>query len=98
MDCSGLVVRLYQDIYGTRLPHKTRDLYVRSSPVPPRVAEVGDLVFFRIGTGAQPAHVGVYMGRGEFIHASSSRGVILSRLDETYYRQRFMCFRRIGPG
>src|SRR5690606_41020387 len=52
----------------------------------------GDLVFFR---RRSTRHVGVYLGDGEFIHASSSNGVIVSRLDETYYERHYWTARRV---
>ncbi|MNL77694.1 Peptidoglycan endopeptidase LytF precursor [compost metagenome] len=44
----------------------------------------GDLVFFSIHT-KRISHVGVYLGNGMFVHASSSRGVMISDLDQAYW-------------
>ena len=44
-----------------------------------------------------PRHVGVYVGNGEFVHASSSKGVMLSRLDSKYWRKAYWTSRRILP-
>jgi cell wall-associated NlpC family hydrolase len=53
----------------------------------------GDLVFFirnnKIG------HVGIYVGNNQFIHSSTSRGVILQNLDDEYYRTTFVGFKKI---
>ncbi len=95
MDCSGLVVRIYQDIYGLNLPHSTEALNKRGTTVFLRSAEIGDLVFFRENRRSPPSHVGIYMGQDTFIHVSSSQGVILSSLENDYYRIRFYEIRRI---
>ena len=95
MDCSGLTLRLYRDIYNIRLPHKTSDLFRIGSEIPSRSLDVGDLVFFRINQERIPSHVGIYLGNGRFIHASSSRGVVISRMSEAYYKNRFVSARRI---
>ena len=56
--------------------------------------QVGDLVFF--GYGSYANHVGMYIGGGNFVHASTpSTGVRVNSLDESYYKTRFLCGRRI---
>ena len=95
MDCSGLVVRLYRDVCNLHLPHRTIALFRMGTAVSFRSLEPGDLIFFREAPGLEPSHVGVYTGNGRFIHASGSRGVISSRLSESYYRRRYAGARRI---
>ncbi len=95
MDCSGFVIRIFLDVYGMRLPHKTSALYRKGVRVTVRSLRTGDLVFFQDPGKAEPSHVGVYLGDGRFIHASSSSGVIISGLTEKYYRTRFVGARRI---
>ena len=53
----------------------------------------GDLVFFKISSRLN--HVGIYVGNGEFIHASTRAGVTRSRLDNQYWRNKFWQARRI---
>lgn len=56
-----------------------------------RKLQEGDLVFFHDGRRKKTAnHVGIYLKDGKFIHASSSAGVIVSRLEEPYYRKCWM--------
>lgn len=93
-DCSGFVSGMFKYYLGVTLPRDTRGLYVVSKSVNPRDTRPGDLVFFRIGT-AKPSHVGIYLGRNRFIHASTSLGVIVSGLYEDYYRKHFLGYRRI---
>jgi cell wall-associated NlpC family hydrolase len=95
MDCSGLVIRIYRDVYGIYLPHKTTALYVQGSWVSSAELQIGDLLFFQEREKTLPSHVGIYMGEGRFIHASTSKGVILSNMKNSYYRRRFVGARRI---
>ncbi|MFA0501936.1 NlpC/P60 family protein, partial [Vibrio sp. 10N.222.46.A1] len=53
----------------------------------------GDLVFFK--TSMTVRHVGVYLGNNQFLHASTSKGVIISRLDNPYWASKFWHFRRL---
>jgi len=95
MDCSGLVCRLYMDVYDTTLSHNTSELYQQGYAITLGVLEIGDLVFFDNNRNRIPDHVGVYLGHGNFIHTSSRRGVILSKLSDPYYQQKILGARRI---
>jgi cell wall-associated NlpC family hydrolase len=55
--------------------------------------QAGDLVFFK--PRSYPRHVGIYVGNGEFVHASASNGVTLSRLDSRYWRSVYWTSRRV---
>ena len=85
-DCSGMIMVIYSDVAGLTLPRNSaaqRDYCVSVSR---RQLEPGDLVFFTTSKrGGKVNHVGMYVGNGRIIHASSSRGVIESSLDEKYY-------------
>ncbi len=95
MDCSGLVMRVYNDVYGIKLPHNTYQLYKRAHPIPIQNLKIGDLVFFAEKQRNKISHVGIYMGNGYFIHASSSRGVVMSKLNSRYYKKRSIGAKRI---
>jgi len=91
-DCSGYVQYVFAK-HGYRLP-RTADIQFN---VGDRVArgeeKPGDLVFFETyAPGA--SHVGVYLGRGYFIHASSSRGVTIDRLATEFFAQRYLGAKR----
>ena len=89
-DCSGLVYAVYKDVIGTAPERSVTGLYnsgdlVKGQPVP------GDLVFFNTVGGI--SHVGIYIGDKKFIHAASKGsklGVIMSSLDEEYYKTRYL--------
>ncbi len=90
VDCSGFVQRLFADIAAVSLPRNTRKQAEYCRPVKRELLQPGDLVFFngsRIGGGI--GHVGLYLGDDRMIHASSSRGVIVSAITERYYTQRY---------
>ena len=86
-DCSGLASQIYHKVYRIRLPRTSDAQYSNSSKIIKRNLREGDLVFFSSNrSGKRVAHSGIYLKNGKFIHASSSRGVIVSSLNEEYYR------------
>ncbi len=97
VDCSGLV-RLVWDKLGlglATLPRSAASMATLGLPVSLRDIEPGDLVFFNT-LGRSFSHVGVYLGEGRFLHASSGqRRVTLSSLSERYFRERFEGARRL---
>ncbi|MDR3348404.1 MAG: C40 family peptidase [Acidaminococcales bacterium] len=92
-DCSGYTAFVFQK-HNIALPRTADVQYKVGSAVARNALAVGDLVFFE--TYAKGAsHVGIYAGGGKFWHASSSRGVMLSGLDEQYWRSRYLGARRV---
>lgn len=89
VDCSGFVLSIFRDVYNLELMRRSIDMAQNSRKIrdPGRLRE-GDLVFFRIRS-RNISHVGIYLGEGRFVHASSSRGVIINNLNESYYSERF---------
>lgn len=95
-DCSGLVSQLYKKVYRTRLSRSTDGQLKESNQISRRNLREGDLVFFTSRASRKKvAHVGIYLKDGKFIHASTSRGVIVSSLKEKYYTQYWLCGGRI---
>ena len=93
-DCSGLTSFVYER-YGYRLPRSARDQLKVGRWIPKKELRPGDLVFFRIsGTGG--FHVGIFAGRGRFIHAPrTGKRVETQRLDRGYYRRNYYTARRV---
>lgn len=90
-DCSGMVYQIYRKVYRTQVPRNTEDLKDKSSKVAKRNLKEGDLVFFSSNRSKRKvAHVGIYLKNGKFIHSSTSRGVIVSKLSEDYYTRHWM--------
>jgi hypothetical protein len=88
-DCSGFVFSVYRNAYQLNLPRTTEDLARHTRRIGRSRLEVGDLVFFRTTNRRKITHVGIYLGRDKFIHASTSLGVIVSDLNEPYYARSF---------
>ena len=93
-DCSGFVMYVF-DKHGVKLPRTADKQYEAGKPVTKKSElKPGDLVFFETyEKGA--SHVGIYQGSGSFVHASSSRGVTVSGLSESYYASRYLGARRV---
>lgn len=89
VDCSGLTYMIYKNVYGKKLHRRSIDQYEEDCRrVSKSELRTGDLVFFTTGnSGRSIGHSGIYLKDGKFIHASSSRGVMVSSLDEKYYRK-----------
>lgn len=95
-DCSGLTTQIYKKVYHARLPRTTGGQKQESRKVARRALREGDLVFFTSrNSGRKVAHVGIYLKNDKFIHASTSRGVIVSHLDESYYRKHWLTGGRV---
>lgn len=95
-DCSGLVSQIYRKTYRIHLPRNTSGQLKESNKISRRNLREGDLVFFTSRTSRKKvAHVGIYLKDGKFIHASTSRGVIVSNLKEKYYTQYWLCGGRV---
>ncbi|MFC3886466.1 S-layer homology domain-containing protein [Bacillus songklensis] len=82
-DCSGYIQRVFGEI-GVSLPRTAGEMYKLGSSVSKSSLRVGDLVFFNT-TGKPASHAGIYIGNGQFIHASSSKGITISNLSDPYY-------------
>jgi cell wall-associated NlpC family hydrolase len=93
IDCSGLVVVLYEDLFDRRLPRTTTALMREGRRVERHNLTAGDLVFFKPATKFH--HVGIYLGKGEFVHTSTRYGVMLSRMDDDFWRQCYLTSRRL---
>lgn len=92
-DCSGYVQYVFAQA-GISIPRTADVQFEVGTPVSSAELVPGDLVFFETYTyGA--SHVGIYVGNGEFIHASSSGGVKISSLNSSYYSSHYIGSRRI---
>lgn len=91
-DCSGFIQFVYEqeDIF---IPRTVNEIWNFSTPV--GTPSVGDLVFFETYQPG-PSHMGIYLGKGNFIHAGSSRGVEISNINEnSYWKSRYLGAKRI---
>ncbi len=88
VDCSAFTKEIYAKAFGIILHRTSRDIFGMTSPVGRDELKEGDLIFFKIKSRSI-THIGIYLGNNRFAHASSSRGVVLSNLNEPYYKRYF---------
>jgi len=95
VDCSGFVFAVYRE-FDVPLPRSSLDQSHTGVPIDRSDLEPADLVFFKTSKRASVTHVGIYVGGGKFIHAStSSRKVRVDALSDDYYRNKFTVARRV---
>ena len=93
VDCSAFVQNTYRVKFNKRIPRTTRTQIKVGKRVKKSQLKVGDIVFFK--TGRNSMHNGIYMGNAKFMHASSSKGVTISSLNNNYWRKRYLTSRRV---
>lgn len=93
-DCSGFVQYVFK-AHGISLNRTCATQYQHGTYVSKSNLKPGDLVFFQNTYKAGISHVGIYIGDGKFIHASSSKGVVISNLSSSYYVSHYYGARRI---
>lgn len=94
IDCSGFVHLTYLDKFGLALPRTTAQQVKRGDFVERSDLKMGDLVFFK--TGYKVRHVGIYLARDQFLHASTSEGVKISNLENSYWNKAYWQSRRVA--
>ena len=98
-DCSGLTTSIYKTVYGVSLSRSSAAILTDNcTRIKKDNLREGDLVFFRTDgkKSSTPNHVGVYLKERKFIHSSSSKGVIVSSLDDDYYVRTFITAGRVS--
>ena len=97
IDCSGFTIAVYKSTYGIELSGGSRDIIkeVDSLFKDKSKLKEGDLVFFKTKKG-RVSHVGVYLMDGKFVHSTTHSGVIVSSLDEPYYKKTYYRSGRIN--
>ncbi len=93
-DCSGFTQYVFKQ-NGIALSRTTLTQYKEGIYVSKKNLQPGDLVFFQNTYREGISHVGIYVGDGKFIHASSSRGITITPLSNTYWAPRYYGARRI---
>ena len=89
VDCSGFALIIYKEVYGLKIERSSASILSKNCVTVNRNnLREGDLVFFKTsgsGSSKTPTHVGIYLKNGKFVHASTSKGVMVSSLSEPYY-------------
>ncbi len=86
IDCSKFAAQLYDQVFNTSIGYNSRNIYSNVDKVKKGDLTPGDFVFFKIRS-KNITHVGVYIGDNKFAHASTSKGVMISNLDEAYWKR-----------
>jgi len=86
IDCSAFAGNLYREIYQINLPRTSADMAKEIKPTKKHKLKEGDLVFFSFGK-KRIDHVGIYLKNDRFVHVSSSKGVIISKLSDPWYEK-----------
>jgi cell wall-associated NlpC family hydrolase len=82
-------------IYGQEIPRTAQGQKDFCSPVDLNDLQEGDLIFFKTRKGRDITHVGIYLQDDQFVHASSSNGVMISSLREAYWSRNFVSAGRV---
>ncbi|MBQ9554807.1 MAG: C40 family peptidase [Muribaculaceae bacterium] len=95
-DCSGLVMEVYLKVYGIKVHRNSAKMLEQNC----RVIDLddlreGDLVFFITSSDGHVSHVGIYLKDNKFVHASSSRGVVVDDLRQNYFATHFHAAARV---
>lgn len=95
VDCSGFVYLTFRDRFAMQLPRTTEEQTELGTRIARDELLPGDLLFFKTGSGSSGLHVGIYDTDNQFIHASTSQGVIRSSLENVYWKRAYWQARRI---
>ncbi|MCE9880310.1 bifunctional murein DD-endopeptidase/murein LD-carboxypeptidase, partial [Hafnia paralvei] len=93
IDCSAFVQRTFREQFGLDLPRSTSEQQDTGRQIQRTKLRIGDLVLFRAGSTGR--HVGIYLGNDQFVHASTSSGVTISSLNDSYWKGRYREARRV---
>ncbi|HEU0189272.1 MAG TPA: C40 family peptidase [Gallionella sp.] len=93
VDCSAFTMNVYSQAYRMNIPRTSDGQYIQygRSAVDDRDRQEGDLIYFNTLRNGKPvSHVGIWLDEKRFVHASSSKGVVISSINDTYYRTRYV--------
>ncbi|CAH0204937.1 C40 family peptidase [Chryseobacterium sp. Bi04] len=98
-DCSGFTVKVFEENAFT-LPRRSSDQADAGKNIDITDVKPGDLLFFATAGGSRVSHVGIVHdigpdGEVKFIHASTSKGVIISSLNEKYWNKAYLHAQRV---
>ncbi|MGV3345887.1 bifunctional murein DD-endopeptidase/murein LD-carboxypeptidase [Enterobacteriaceae bacterium LUAb1] len=93
IDCSAFVQKTFHEQFGLNLPRSTSEQQETGHSIQRSKLRPGDLVLFHAGSTGR--HIGIYLGNDHFVHASTSNGVMISSLSESYWKKRYTEARRV---
>ena len=95
VDCSSFVQQVYFDAFGLRVPRTTSKQALSGSSISKNKLHAGDMILFK--TAFNVRHVGIIISNGKFIHASTSYGVVISSVQNPYWKSKYWQSRRVLP-
>jgi len=98
IDCSGLVYNVYKNVYGKTLERSSASMLKKNCrKISKQHLREGDLVFFNTESKkrSEANHVGIYLKENKFIHTSTSKGIMVNSLDESYFSKTWICGGRV---
>ncbi len=93
IDCSAFIQKAYKKTLNIKIPRTTLQQSKKGRKIQKSQLKLGDLVFFK--TGRNSRHVGIYIEDGKFMHASTKKGVTISRLNNVYFNKHYWKSKRI---
>jgi len=95
VDCSSFIQQVYYDAFRLKIPRTTSRQVNVGYAITKKQLRVGDMIFFK--TGWNVKHVGIIIEDGKFIHASTSKGVMISSIHNPYWKDNYYLSRRVLP-
>lgn len=89
IDCSAFTQTVMQNVYNVSIPRTAQEQYNSGKQINLEDLNEGDLVFFNTNGGRDITHVGIYLLNNKFVHAATSNGVMVSDLNDTYWKPRY---------
>ncbi len=93
VDCSGFVQSVYRNAFGVRIPRTTKEQSKIGYLISKNSTDSGDVLLFK--TGYDSFHSAIYLEDGNFIHSSSKYGVMISNLNNPYWKRTYWQSRRV---
>ncbi|PPA69207.1 peptidase P60 [Jeotgalibacillus proteolyticus] len=93
-DCSGLVKYSFAQA-GKTLPRTAAEMYGQGTKVSTSSLKAGDLMFYATSGGSKVTHVAIYIGNGQIIHSTSTNGVRIDNISNSYWKPRFVGAKRL---
>jgi probable lipoprotein NlpC len=95
-DCSGFVSSVYKEVYGINLSRSSRSMFHDVQRIKKDSLRAGDLIFFKRAPNQPIYHVGIYLKDNKFVHSATNGGVIISSLNQQYYRRNYFAAGRVN--
>lgn len=89
IDCSAFTQIMMKNVYNISIPRTAQEQYNSGRQINLEDLNEGDLVFFNTNGGRNITHVGIYLFNNKFVHAATSNGVMVSDLNDIYWKPRY---------